>query len=258
MINKKYLKLLRSEHRYDENNFIYKIIAKRIIDSIDLITVDFKNILEIGINENTIYNYLKKRYLKTNIYRSDLCISKNENKNIINFLELNIDEFNLKKDHYNLIFSNCFLHLTDNFEDKIKMIFNSMKSNSFFIAAIPDKENMYQLLNSMYETDIFFYDGVFQRFNPTIEIDNILTYFKRYQFDNPLIHSENIIIHYSLFSKLLKDIKMMNLSYAYNDKKKIFEKKKYFEKLENIYLRDYYDNGFKIDIKINFISGWKK
>ena len=43
----------------------------------------------------------------------------------------------------------------DNFEDKIKMIFSSMKSNGFFIAAIPDKENMYQLLNSMYETDIF-------------------------------------------------------------------------------------------------------
>ena len=46
MINKKYLaKLLRSQHRFDENNFIYKIISHRIIDSIDLLKLNIENVL---------------------------------------------------------------------------------------------------------------------------------------------------------------------------------------------------------------------
>ena len=54
MINKKYLKLLRSSNRYRENNFIYKIVADRIIDSIDLLKINIDNILEIGINEDKV------------------------------------------------------------------------------------------------------------------------------------------------------------------------------------------------------------
>ena len=57
MINKKYLKLLRSSNRYRENNFIYKIVADRIIDSIDLLKINIDNILEIGINEDKVSNF---------------------------------------------------------------------------------------------------------------------------------------------------------------------------------------------------------
>ena len=43
MINKKYIKLLRSRRRSRENNFIYKIIAKRIIDSLDILNIKVSN-----------------------------------------------------------------------------------------------------------------------------------------------------------------------------------------------------------------------
>ena len=52
MINKKYLKQIRSRNRSDLNYFIYEKIAKRIIDSVDLVKIPFNQILELGINEN--------------------------------------------------------------------------------------------------------------------------------------------------------------------------------------------------------------
>ena len=67
MINKKYLSLLRSNQRFDENNFIYKVLSKRIIDSIDLLKINLKNVLEIGVNENHIFNYLQKKN-SSNLY----------------------------------------------------------------------------------------------------------------------------------------------------------------------------------------------
>ena len=49
MINKKYLKLQRSYKRFNENNFIYNLIAERIADSIDLLKINISKALEIGI-----------------------------------------------------------------------------------------------------------------------------------------------------------------------------------------------------------------
>ena len=51
MINKKYLKLLRSKDRKYGENFIYNEISKNIIDSLDILKVPFNNILELGIND---------------------------------------------------------------------------------------------------------------------------------------------------------------------------------------------------------------
>ena len=50
MINKNYIKLLRKKNENNSNFFIYEIISKRIIDSLDLIKVNFSNICEIGIH----------------------------------------------------------------------------------------------------------------------------------------------------------------------------------------------------------------
>ena len=43
MINKKYLKLIRSRKYLNDDSFIYEITSQRIIDSIDLIKIPFNN-----------------------------------------------------------------------------------------------------------------------------------------------------------------------------------------------------------------------
>ena len=71
MINKKYLKLLRTKDRKYGENFIYNEISKNIIDSLDILKVPFNNILELGINDKLIINYLKKRFFsRTFIFSS--------------------------------------------------------------------------------------------------------------------------------------------------------------------------------------------
>ncbi len=258
MINKKYLKLLRSKHRFDNENFIYKIISKRIIDSIDLLNIDIRKVLEIGINENTTYNFINDKFKDNKIDRSDLCISKNNLDKEYNFLQIDLENINFNKNYYDLVYSNLFLHLTPNFEHCLRCINDSLKPNGFFISTIPDKDCMYQLLNSMYHADLDMYNGAYQRANPTIEIDRILKILKNLNFDAPSIYSDNISIEYSSFNKMLSDIKKMNISYSYKDKKKIFEKKEYFKKLEKFFKENYYKNNYLLDIKINIISCWKK
>ena len=170
---------------------------------------------------------------------------------------MNINNVKLKKDHYSLVFSNLFLHLTDNIENYLNSIFNSLNSNGFFIAIIPDKNCMYQLLNCMYESDLHIYKGVYPRFNPTLEINNILEILKMLKFSHPSIHTDIIEIKYTKFDKLIKDVKKMNISYCYKDKKQNFEKKTYFDTLEKFYKKSYYDGAYNLEVKVNIISGWK-
>tara|TARA_Y100000996_G_C22401735_1_gene593435 strand:+ start:31 stop:807 length:777 start_codon:yes stop_codon:yes gene_type:complete len=258
MINNKYLNLLRSQHRFDENNFIYKTIANRITDSIDLLNINIDQGLEIGINENIVFNFIKKKFSKSKIDRSDINKSKYKLNNDFNFFDIDNENLILKKNFYNLIYSNYFLHLTNNFEHNLKAIYNSLKSNGFFIAALPNKQNMYQILNSMYETDLFCYKGAYNRCNPTININDIIPILNKLKFDTPSIYLDTFLLEYSDFKKLLEDVKKMNMSYCYDDKKKKFENKNYFKSLKKIYKRNYFNDSYLLEIKVNIISAWKK
>ena len=119
MINNKYLQLLRSYNRFDVNNFIYNVIAERITDSIDLINIDFDQVLEVGINDNLIVNFIHKNNIKSKIERSDVSLSKKNLNKKFTYFEIDIDNIKFKEKYYNLIFSNFFIHLTNNFEKSL-------------------------------------------------------------------------------------------------------------------------------------------
>ena len=86
-------------------------------------------------------------------------------------INIKIDRERNKK--FDLIFSNFFCQLTSDFEKLIKNIFQILNSNGFFIATIPSSNNIYQLVNAMYETDNIIYGGMYQRINPVLETNDI-------------------------------------------------------------------------------------
>ena len=258
MINKKYLKLLRTKDRKYGENFIYNEISKNIIDSLDILKVPFNNILELGINDKLIINYLKERFPSCSITSADIDLSFFTNKTDRQLIEIDLDDINIKDKKFDLIYSNFFCQLTSKFEKLIENIFQSLNSNGFFIATIPSAENKYQLINSMYETDNILYGGMYQRVNPILDTNDIFKLLKVYNFDAPLINNSNFTIEYSVFKKLLDDVRFLNLPYAGKDKKNSFENKKYFIVLEEQFKKKYYKDNFNLDINFNTICAWKK
>ena len=258
MINKKYLKLLRAKNRKYGENFIYNEISKNIIDSLDILKVQFNNILELGINDKLIFNYLKKRFPSCSVISADIDLSIFNKKTDQKLIEIDLDNLQIEDNRFDLIYSNFFCQLTSNFEKLIENIFQSLNSNGFFIATIPSAENIYQLVNSMYETDNILYGGMFQRVNPILDTNDIFKLLKVYNFDAPLINNNNFTIEYSVFKKLLDDVRFLNLPYAGKDKKNNFENKKYFLHLEKQFRKKYFEGNFNLDINFKTICAWKK
>ena len=258
MINKKYLKLLRSKDRKYGENFIYNEISKNIIDSLDILKVSFDNILQLGINDNLIINYLKDKFPSCSITSADIDLLGFGTNTEQKLTEIDLENFQIKDNKFDLIFSNFFCHLTSDFKKLIENIFQSLNSNGFFIATIPSNDNFYQLVNSMYETDNILYGGMYQRVNPILDTNDIFKILKLHNFDAPLINSNNFTVEYSVFKKLLNDVRFLNIPYMGKDKKNNFENKKYFIHLEKQFKKNYFKDNFNLDINYNTICAWKK
>ena len=253
MINKKYLKNLRSKEINDKNDFIFNCYSKTIIDSLEIIKLDFQNILILGDQGTMIYEFIKKKFNNSGIkvydFKNINSSSAKENIDDIDFLEI-------KQGKYDLIISNVMLSLTDNIDKLLNKIINSLTSNGFFIATVPSLDNFYSLKSAMIKTDIELYGGAYNRFNKLIGLQKIIEILKKNNFKNPSVNLEKIKLEYKKFNKLLLDVRSMNLSYYHDDKKNTFEARNYFKKLEKNFIKNK-NNNFDLISNFYLITGWK-
>ena len=258
MINKKYLKNLRCKEINNKNDFIFDLYSERIIDSLDIITLKFKKILILGNNGTKLQTYLKKRFRNASFTICDYSIynSKNTDNSNLKTNIIDLDLWEIEYDKYDLILSNFFLNLVNNFENQINKIIESLSPNGLFLSTLPTSLNFVELKTAMIKTDIQLYHGAYNRFNPTIELQKIIESLKKNNFKIPLVNLEKINLEYKNYNKLLKDVHSMNLSYFYLDKKKLFEKKNYFKKLEKNHQKNLNKN-YKLSSHFYIISGWK-
>ena len=258
MINKKYLKNLRCKEINNKNDFIFDLYNERIIDSLDIITLDFKNILILGGHGTKIHAYIQKRFQNSIITIVDFK-KINLNKKILKNIKKNNFDLDLWEGEdykYDLIISNFFLNFSDDLNSCLKKIMRSLLPNGFFISTLPTPENFNELKSAMIQTDIQLYGGVYNRFNKTTKLENIIEFLKNNNFKIPLVNLEKINLEYIDFEKLLHDIRSMSLSYYHKDKKNIFEKKEYFKKLKEKFKKNS-KNNFEISTNFYIISGWK-
>ena len=256
MINKKYLKNLRCKEINNKNDFIFDLINERIIDSLDVINIKFKKILILGDQGSEIYKYIHKRFkeaqvtvydIKTKFSKSHLDIIKKSN--------IDIDFWTPKEKEFDLIISNFYLNICEDLKKILSKIMKSLLPNGFFLATLPSPENFSLLRSAMMKTDMQLYGGTYNRFNRAPELHTIIDLLKKNNFKIPLVDYETIDLTYNQFSKLLNDVRSMNLSYYQKDKKNTFEKKSYFSKLQDNFEKE--NDLFNLQSNFYIISGWK-
>jgi len=261
LINKKYHNLQRNKIIKNTDNFINNEVSNSIISSLDNINISFEKCLEIGFSTKRIYNYLVSRYKNIEYSCMDLSQKILDNQvdfNLVKKICQDHDEWDLDKQQFNLIVSLNYINLTNNFDKLLKNIYDSLTNKGFFIAAIPGANCFYELKKAMILTDIDIYDGIYRRFIETYQIGNIINLLKKNNFKTPLLQVDHIDLRYKNFNSLIKDIRYLGNSNAMYDRKKIFENKKYFKKVEEIYWENFsYKNKLNLKVETIFITAWK-
>ena len=245
MISKKYLKNLRSKETNIKNDFIFDLYNERIIDSLDLLNLNFKKILILGNHGSKITEFVNNKYKNNSLTIYDLSLNS-----------FDLDYWETEKERYDLVISNFYLFFSTDLDNVFKKIINSLTSNGFFIATMPAQENFNSLKQAMIKTDIDLYGGVYNRFNHFLNLEDIIKLLKNNDFKIPLVNLETIDLEYKKLKNLLNDLRSMKLSYFNEDKKRTFESKNYFLKLEKN-LEKNIQNHFVISTNFYVISGWK-
>jgi trans-aconitate methyltransferase len=256
MINKKYLKNLRCKAINNKNDFIIDLYNERIEDSLDVISIKFKKILILGNQGTKIYRYIQNRYKEAQVIVYDIKAQCSKlDIDIIKKSTIDLDFWVPQENEFDLIISNFYLNICEDFNKLLSKIMKSLLPNGFFLATLPSPENFNILRLAMMKTDMQLYGGAYNRFNRTPELHTIIDILKKNNFKIPLVDYETINLKYNQFSKLLNDIRSMNLSYYQKDKKNTFEKKLYFSILEKNF--DKKNNNFNLKSNFYIISGWK-
>ena len=123
MINKKYLKNLRCKEINNKNDFIFDCYSESIMDSLEIIRLDFQNILILGDESGLIYEFVSKKYKKSYIKVYDF---KNTNFKKIEESIYDIDLLEILENKYDLILSNIILSLSNDFENLLQKIIKSL------------------------------------------------------------------------------------------------------------------------------------
>ena len=256
MINKKYLKNLRCKAINNKNNFIFDLYNERIVDSLDVISIKFKRILILGDQGTKIYKYIQNRYKEAEVKVYDIKTQSSKlDLDIIKKSTIDLDLWAPQENDFDLIISNFYLNICDDFSKLLSKIMKSLLPNGFFLATLPSPENFSLLRSAMMKTDIQLYGGTYNRFNRAPELHTIIDLLKKNNFKIPLVDYETIDLTYKQFNKLLNDVRSMNLSYYQKDKKNTFEKKSYFSKLEGNFEKE--NDHFNLKSNFYIISGWK-
>lgn len=259
IINKEFHILQRQKLLKDNEKFVYNKLSKNIIYSLENINLSVKDCLEIGVSSKKIYQYIQLRFPKINYTVMDIS-KKILEKNINNrkLILLDHDQWDLKLKKFDLIISNFYLHITNNFDLLLKNINNSLNSNGFFIASIPSNNCFNEIKKCMIQADIKIYGGAYRRFIESFSIEKITEILKKNNYKIPVIEVENLEFRYKNFSSLLKDIRYLANSNIYYDRKKTFEKKTYFKTVEEIFWKQHSKNNLLLlHLEIFYITGWK-
>ena len=259
-INKQFHILQRNKLLKDKDKFVFNEIGKLINLSLEGINLSVNSCLEIGSQTNINYEYIKKRFSNVNFVSSDISEYLLKNKYFSNNnLSFDHDNWNLSKNKFDLIISNLYLHLTNNLDLLLKNINFSLEKNGFLIATVPNTNCFYQLKESMIKADLLIYGGAYQRFNNFFSIEKINKALKKNNYKIPVIELDSIELRYSSFSQLIKDIRYLGNTNINNNRKKKFENKKYFQKVEEIYWRNFSTRKKLIlSLEVIYITGWKE
>lgn len=172
--------------------------------------------------------------------------------------ELEIDEEqNTLQGSYNLIASNLTMQYNNDVIGALIQYYNLLEPNGMFICNFLGGTTLQQLKQAMLQTDIECFNKAFVRTVPTIEIKQMGALMQRAGFDIPFCASETVVVEYSSLQTMLREIKAMALG-NYMLGRKWQHSKKYFERLEENYVKEFsYNNHLKATFEIITAFGSK-
>ena len=255
----------RASTKYKKYDYLFNEVNYRLFDRLKFIKREFASTFEIvSRTGNTINLFNKKKNIKkifiSDISKEMLLIAKKRqtDKQKI-FLSLDEENLPFNNKQFNLVFSNLYLHWSNDLFKVLNEIYRILKPDGLFLCSIFGSETLNELKYSLCCAEYKISTSISPRVSPFIRLQDAGVLLQKVGFQLPVIDRDNIKIFYDDIFSLMKDLKGMGESNSLIDRKKNFTTKKLFIVANEIYKKKFSENKkIYATFEILYFIGWSK
>ncbi len=249
-------KVKMHRHRYgsniNNNSFILDLGLERIIERLDEIILEPKNILELGCYNDKIYQKLLNKYANFNYISSDINLATS--CNLASNIVIADEEFMpFAYNKFDLIISNLNLSWVNDLPGSLYQIRNCLKPNGVFIANLFGTHSLQELRKIIIDCELSILGKTSPRISPFIDVKTAGQLLQRAKFLNPIADGEILNLSYPNLHKLIEDLRKSGQSNSLSEKN-IYLNKRLFASIVSNYNSEYKINDNEVTASIEFIT----
>lgn len=240
----------RAVYKFDDHSFLFEWSSRQIIDRLQDIKKDFPVAFGIG-------NRVSPKFWQ------DLKSTKKiEYLNICDIAQADIiadsEYLPFKENSADLIVSVLDLHSVNDLPGSLIQIKKILKPDGLFIACLLGGETLYELRESLMQTEMSLTSGASPRVAPFADTKQIGELLQRAGFALPVVDSEIIRVSYQSMFNLMADLRGMGENNILNARRKNFTSPGFFAKAAEYYQTHFMEDGNRVtaSFEVIFLIGW--
>ncbi len=224
--------------------FLIKRSFEDVQEKLQEITKDYKDVLNLG-------SKIGSNLLPGDVIEADSCseLLKHSKQFLINE-----ENLSLGKNRFDLIISVLHLHLVNNLPGCLFKIKDALKKGGVFIASIFGGANLFQLRQTLIQTELELFGGVSPRMMPTIEIKQFGSLAQKVGFCNPVVDSDIVKVHYKDPMQLLRDIKNMGEANIMLNRNNKYVGKRFWDLFVKNYRKNFACNEEEVEASFEILT----
>lgn len=240
---------------FTQADFLYNEVAARMAEQFGFnIKKKFDIILEIGVKNNLIYNFLNEALKGPKYYISDSSEQILQSHNCPQKILLDEEILPFKNNSFDLIVSNLNLHVVNDLVGTLAQAKRALKKKGLFFGTFFGAQTLKELRIALMEAEIELSNSASPRIHPFIDAQSGAALLQRTLFNEPTSSCETIQVKYENIFDLMHDLKYMGESNILAKRQKNFPSKKLFELANEKFLQAN-PEGY-VTFEIIFLTGW--
>lgn len=228
-------------------DFLIKRSFEDIQEKLTEIRRDYRDVLNLGSKTGS-------NLLPGMVIESDCCVDLLNHSTHDKKMLIDEESLSLEDNSFDLIVSVLNLHLVNNLPGCLFRIKNALRSGGVLIASIFGGENLFELRQTLVQTELELFGGVSPRMMPNIDIKQFGALAQKVGFTDVIVDSDVIKVHYKDPINLLHDIKNMGEANIMLNRNNKYVGKKFWECFAKNYRKSFACSELEVEASFEVIT----
>ena len=227
-------------------DFLIKRSFDNIQERLNEMSRDFPVILNLGCRNGYGSHELINRFGTKKLIETDLSVNLLKQSPGSTKIIVDEENLNLSPNQFDLIISVLNLHSVNDLPGCLIQLKNALKPNGLLIASMFGERNLYELRETLVQTELECIGGISPRMMPYVELKQLGSLLQRAGFSLPVVDSDRVETHYQQPLDLLHDLQNMGETNIMLNRSKAYLGKKFWHKFAQNYINRFSINDSEV------------